>query len=86
MTFDIERVPTWAHNWCYYFLVLAVVAVLSGILGFFMTRNIGVALVYLIATIVPAATGMTLFWMCRTALRPDSRSGGCGASPWYGVP
>ncbi len=84
MTFDIERVPAWAHSWCYYFLVLAAAAILSGVLGFFMTRKIGVAFLYLVAALIPAATGLTLFWMCRTSLRPDSRSGGCGASPWYG--
>jgi hypothetical protein len=41
-------------------------------------------LLALLSALIQAATSMTLFWMCRTALNPGSRSAGCGKSPWYG--
>jgi len=68
----MERVPAWAHNWCYYFAALGIVSVLTGFFGLFFGKKLGITLtlLYLVATLVQAATAMTLFWMCRSSLRP----------------
>ena len=70
MDFDIERVPSWAHNWCYYFAGLGIVAILTGFVGLFAGKKLGVGMtmMYLVAALIQAATAMTLFWMCRTSL------------------
>lgn len=77
MDFDLEKVPAWAQNWCYYFAALGFVSIFVGVLGLFMGKKVGfgMALVYLVATLVQAATSFTLFWMCRTTLHSKS----CGA-------
>ena len=72
---NVETVPAWAHQWCYYFLAIAVVSITTGLfVGIAASKKLGIALtiLYLIGTLVQAATGMTLFWMCRTSLNPNS--------------
>jgi hypothetical protein len=73
MDFDIELVPSWAYNWCYYFAGLGIASVITGFLGLFATKKFGVGftLLYLAAAIVQAATALTLFWMCRSSLRRE---------------
>ncbi len=68
--FDIDRVPSWAHNWCYYFAGIGIVAILTGFVGLFASKKLGMGLtiVYLIAALTQAATALTLFWMCRSSL------------------
>lgn len=70
MEFDLEAVPAWAHNWCYYFAAMGLVAILTGFFGLFFSKKLGIAmtLVYLLAALIQAATSMTLFWMCRKSL------------------
>jgi hypothetical protein len=81
MDFDLEQVPSWAHNWCYYFAALGFVSIVAGFMGLFMGKKIGfgMTLVYLVATLVQAATALTLFWMCRSSLRPHNGRKSCGA-------
>jgi hypothetical protein len=68
--FDIERVPSWAYNWCYYFAAIGILAILTGFIGLFASKKLGMGLtiVYLIAALTQAATSLTLFWMCRSSL------------------
>ena len=84
---DIETPPEWAFSWCYFFAGMALLTVISGFSILFASKRIGTGLVILalLSALIQAATSMTLFWMCRTALNPGSRSAGCGKSPWYGT-
>jgi hypothetical protein len=83
---DIETPPAWAYSWCYFFAGMGFLAILSGFGVLFANKRVGTGLVLLalLSALIQAATSMTLFWMCRTALNPGSRSAGCGKSPWYG--
>lgn len=79
MSCKLDQVPEWARSWCYYFAAMAFVTMLAGIMTLFMSRKLGLAttILSLVAALIQAATGMTLFWMCRTSLNstssPDSR-------------
>ena len=71
MEFDLERVPDWARNWCYYFAAIAAMAVISGFSALFMGKKLGTGLMIfsIVGALVQAATAMTMFWMCRSSLR-----------------
>ena len=73
MDFDIERVPSWAHNWCYYFAGLGIAAIITGFMSLFVGKKLGAGftILYLVAAIVQAATALTLFWMCRSSLNKN---------------
>lgn len=79
MSFKLDQVPEWARSWCYYFAAMAFVSVLAGIMTLFVSRKLGLAttILSLVAALIQAATGMTLFYMCRTSLNaavsPDAR-------------
>jgi hypothetical protein len=70
MSCKLDQVPDWARSWCYYFAAMAFVTMLAGVLTLFMSRKLGLATVILslFAALIQAATGMTLFYMCRTSL------------------
>jgi hypothetical protein len=71
MEFDLEQVPSWAFNWCYYFAAVGFASVVMGFMGLFLGKktSVGLTLVFLVGTLVQAATALTLFWMCRSSLR-----------------
>ena len=71
MDFDLEKVPSWAYNWCYYFAALGILSILTGFFGLFAGKKLGagLTLMYLAAALIQAATSLTLFWMCRSSLR-----------------
>lgn len=75
----MDQVPEWARSWCYYFAAMAFVTMIAGVMTLFMSRKLGLAttILSLFAALIQAATGMTLFWMCRTSLNaavaPDAR-------------
>jgi hypothetical protein len=89
MSCKLDQVPEWARSWCYFFAAMAFVTMLSGVLTLFMSRKLGLAttILSLLAALIQAATGMTLFYMCRTslsaAISPDARV--WSASPDQGV-
>jgi hypothetical protein len=73
--------PSWAHDFCYYFLAAAVVTAVYGIYAIFQmlslpglvkrllpTTTITIALVLSIALSV--VLSMMQFWICRSALAP----------------
>ena len=70
---SLDTVPKWAYQWCNIFLVVAVLSVLTGFLGIlFGARKTSVMVVmYLISTVIQAATAMTLYWMCRSSLKNE---------------
>jgi len=65
-----EKVPEWARTWCYYFAFVAVIVLCVGTIGLFYSKSLGLplTLLYFAASLVQAATAMTLFWMCRKTL------------------
>jgi hypothetical protein len=74
MEFDLEAVPGWAYNWCYYFAALGLIAIITGFIGLFVNKKLGagLTLMFLVAALIQAATALTLFWMCRSSLRPTA--------------
>lgn len=74
MEFDLESVPSWAYNWCYYFAAMGILAIVTGFFGLFASKKLGAGLtvIYLAAALIQSATAMTLFWMCRSSLRPSA--------------
>jgi hypothetical protein len=56
---------------------MAFFSLLAGVLTLFMSKRIGFAtsILSLVAALVQATTGMTLFWMCRRSLAasPDAQ-------------
>lgn len=73
----MEKVPEWARSWCYYFAAMAFITMIAGVTTLFMSRKLGLVttIISLIAALAQAATGMTLFWMCRSSLAaPDQQS------------
>lgn len=81
----LDQVPEWARSWCYYFAVMAFITMLAGIMTLFMSRKLGIAttVLSLVAAFIQAATGMTLFWMCRTSLNSNTSP---DASVWKSLP
>ena len=71
MDFDFDKVPSWARTWCFYFLGIAIFSIFIAILVLFNYKKLGitVALLYVLAALVQAATAKTLFWMCRKSLQ-----------------
>ena len=76
MEFNIEKVPSWAHNWCYYFAAIGIASIVVGFIGLFTMKKTSVAmtLLFLTAAFVQSATAMTLFWMCRSSLPGPTQS------------
>jgi hypothetical protein len=76
MDFNLEKVPSWASTWCYYFAAIGIASILVGFIGLFTMKRTSVAmtLLFLTAALVQAATAMTLFWMCRSSLPAPARS------------
>jgi len=68
---QLDDVPSWAHQWCNIFVVIAIMSIITGLLGVVYTPNksLGIIIVYIVSTLIQAATSMTLFWMCRNSLR-----------------
>ena len=73
---SLDVPPRWAQTWCYYFALIAGVAVLAGCGTLLISNKLGLqaTLLYLGAATVQAATAMTLFWMCRSSLGASSIS------------
>ena len=68
----IENPPSWSYSFCYYFFIVAIIAFV-GIVGTAMTKSnelgaIGV-IILVVSALLPLATGMTQFWMCRSSLK-----------------
>jgi len=66
----LDTPPAWAPKWCYYFLVISIVAMVGGVGAILLSNKLGLptTLLYVLAAGVQTATGLTLFWMCRSSL------------------
>ena len=65
----------WAYSWCYYFLAAAAIPVISAILLVLnggSKLGITALLLFLFAALIQAATFLTMFWMCRSSLKPSA--------------
>ena len=69
---NFEDVPTWAYSWCFFFMFSGIMAIVTGLGAVLFSKKIGfgVATAYMLAAFVQAATAFTMFWMCRSSLRP----------------
>ena len=65
--FDIERVPEWAHTWCWIFAYSAAATIISAVIMIFTVKKLNAMLVFgvLASAAIQAITAMVLFWMCR---------------------
>jgi len=65
----------WAYSWCYYFLAAAAIPVISAILLVLNgAGKLGIValLLFLFAALIQSATFLTMFWMCRSSLKPHA--------------
>ena len=65
----------WAYSWCYYFLAAAAIPVISAILLVVNgASKLGMTalLLFLVAALIQSATFLTMFWMCRSSLKPQA--------------
>lgn len=69
---NVEQPPRWAHDWCYYFFGLGLIALGLGFFAVLSAKKgqMAVAGMALVASLIQGATMMTLFWMCRSSLKP----------------
>jgi hypothetical protein len=69
----MESKPAWAYNWCYFFAGMGIVSLITAVLGLTLYKKLETPLLVasLLATLIQAATAFTLFYMCRSSLRPD---------------
>jgi hypothetical protein len=71
----LDTPAPWAYSWCYYFLAAAVIPVISAILIIVSGANkIGLSALFLFvfAALIQSATFLTMFWMCRSSLKPSA--------------
>ncbi len=69
---NFEQPPKWARDWCYYFFGMAIVGLALGVFAVLTAgkAQMSIAIMALVASLIQAATMMTLFWMCRSSLKP----------------
>lgn len=72
MEFNLDVAPDWAYSWCFYFVFLGIVGLVTGIGAIVYSKKLGftMAAAYIGAALVQAATAFTMFWMCRSSLKP----------------
>jgi hypothetical protein len=69
----MDSKPVWAYNWCYFFAVIGVASLITGIASLSLYKKMGTVLIIasVIAALIQAATAFTLFYMCRSSLQPN---------------
>ena len=72
---NFEAVPAWAYSWCFFFMFSGIMAIVTGVGAILFSKKIGfgIATAYMAAALVQAATAFTMFWMCRSSLRPTQQ-------------
>ena len=81
---DFTKVPSWAYDFCYYFLALAAVLVVHTLYTlvqlFGMPANLKKAVPFtatvialLLSGVVAVVLAMMQFWICRSALAPKTK-------------
>ena len=79
----VVQVPSWAYDFCYYYLAVAAVVVVYSLYSLVQlfslpylvkkivpVTSIGIALI--ISSVVTVLLTMMQFWVCRSALRPTT--------------
>jgi hypothetical protein len=72
---SLDVPPAWAYSWCYYFLAAAAIPIISAIVLIVSGGNklgLTTILMFVVAALIQAATFLTMFWMCRSSLRPSA--------------
>jgi len=79
---ELDKPPRWARNWCYLYLVAAILLALFAflllitfIVAFDAIKKkgaIGTMVIYTLAFVGQAFGAMVLFWMCRSSLKTPS--------------
>lgn len=74
-----EKVPSWASNWCYFYLLSAALTALTAVLTLMLLifgfseisskGKIGKVALYIVAFVFQAIASMVMFWMCRSSLK-----------------
>ena len=74
-----EEKPKWAKNWCYFYLISAILTALSALLSLLMLifgfselskkGAVGRMLLLVVAFLFQGTTSMVMFWTCRSALK-----------------
>jgi len=70
----MDKAPAWAFEWCYFFVGSAIATLIVGATGLTIYKKLSpdIMAIFIIGTLAQAATGMTLFWMCRASLKPET--------------
>jgi hypothetical protein len=71
----MESRPEWAYNWCYFFAGMGIVSLITAVMGLTLYKKLSTPLLIasLLAALIQAATAFTLFYMCRSSLKPVNR-------------
>ena len=74
-----EQRPSWASNWCYFYLLSAALTALTAILTLMLAifsfselskkGSVSKVFLYLVAFCFQSVTSMVMFWMCRSSLK-----------------
>jgi hypothetical protein len=75
----VEETPTWAKDWCYFYLAASLLSALTAFLTLLMLvfsfteiykkGKFGVILIYVFAVILQSTNSLVTFWMCRRSLK-----------------
>lgn len=73
--FDIDTVPGWAHNGCYYFAGVAIMIMISGLIVLANVKKPSLLFValHVLSVLISSGIAFLLFWMCRSSLKPESK-------------
>jgi hypothetical protein len=73
--FNIEKVPGWAYNGCYYFAGVAIATLIFGLIVLANVKKPSLLFVVLHVSSVLISSGIAflLFWMCRSSLKPETK-------------
>jgi hypothetical protein len=76
---QFEKRPTWAKDWCYFYLFSAAITALTAVLSLIMIvlsfselnkrGSLGKVALYIVAFGFQSVTSMVMFWMCRSSLK-----------------
>jgi len=75
----LEDKPTWAKDWCYFYLFSAALTALTAVLSLILIAvtfselnkkgSLGKVALYIVAFVFQSVTSMVMFWMCRSSLK-----------------
>jgi hypothetical protein len=76
---QFEERPSWAKDWCYFYLFSAAITALTAVLSLILIvvsfgelnkrGSLGKVALYIVAFLFQSVTSMVMFWMCRSSLK-----------------